>query len=133
MTAEIVYSGELHNELTHSLSGTKITTDAPPDNQGNGASFSPTDLAAASAGACALTIMGIAARKHHFNMDGTRVEVSKVMASNPRRIAEVHLHFYFPKNSYSDKERVIIEHAARTCPVILSLNDEIKKEMIFDY
>ena len=133
MTAEIIYKGELRNELTHLLSGTQILTDAPPDNQGQGRAFSPTDLVAAATGACALTTIGIKAKSHGFIIDGTKVEVLKVMASNPRRIAEIHVIFDFPKNNYSDEEKEIIENTAWTCPVMMSIHPDIKKEMKFNY
>src|SRR6185436_4569277 len=133
MTAEIVYTGELHNEMSHTLSGTKVSTDAPPDNQGKGEAFSPTDLVAAATGACALTTIGIAARTHGFNIDGTKMEVLKVMASNPRRIAEIHVVFEFPNRDYSVKEKEIIERTAWTCPVMMSIHPDIKKEMKFNY
>lgn len=133
MTAEIVYRGELRNELTHVLSGTKIFTDAPPDNKGKGEAFSPTDLVAVATGACALTTMGIAAQTHGFNIDGSKVEVTKVMASNPRRISEVHIVIDLPKNNYSEKEKEIIERSALTCPVMLSLHPDINKQMKFNY
>ena len=133
MTSEIVYLGELRNELTHTLSGTKIFTDAPPDNQGKGESFSPSDLVAAATGACALTIIGIAARNHGFNVDGIKVQVTKVMAPDPRRIAELHIVFDLHGNNYSEKEKEIIEQSAWTCPVMMSIHPEIKKQMIFNY
>ena len=38
------YIGELRTEVTHLKSGNKIITDAPPDNNGKGEAFSPTDL-----------------------------------------------------------------------------------------
>ena len=127
MTAEIIYTGELHNEMTHTLSGTKISTDAPPDNQGKGEAFSPTDLVAAATGACALTTIGIAARNHGSNIDGAKVEVTKIMASNPRRISEIHMKFEFPKNNYSDQQKRIIEYTALNCPVMMSIHPDIKK------
>lgn len=133
MTAEIIYKGGLHSELKHLQSGTVITNDAPTDNHGTGASFSPTDLVATAAGSCALSIMGIACVTHRMNMDGTRVTVQKVMAANPRRIAEIHLDFYLPSNNYSDKEKKILENAAHTCPVIMSLSADVKKILNFHY
>ena len=66
-TSQIVYLGELRTESVHTLSGNKLTTDAPPDNQGKGEFFSPTDLLATSLGACMLTIMGISAQTYGFN------------------------------------------------------------------
>ncbi|HAP02358.1 MAG TPA: osmotically inducible protein OsmC [Bacteroidetes bacterium] len=133
MTAELIYKGELRTEMKHHLSGNIVVTDAPPDNQGKGEAFSPTDIVAAATGSCALTVMGIAARTHQIDMDGTRVEVLKVMMNNPRKISEIHLDFYFPSKSYSDKEKSILENTARTCPVILSLHDDVKKVLRFHY
>lgn len=127
MTATVVYEGDLRCRLTHAFSGTTITTDAPLDNHGKAQSFSPTDLAATSAAACALTIMGIAARDHQFSIDGARSEITKIMAANPRRIAELHINFFLPPFPYSESQRRIIEHIAHNCPVMLSLHPEIKK------
>ena len=62
MTSTVTYLGELRTEATHLLSGTTITTDAPPDNQGKGEAFSPTDLCATSLATCMMTLMGISAR-----------------------------------------------------------------------
>jgi len=133
MTAEIVYTGELHNEMTHTLSGTQISTDAPPDNQGKGEAFSPTDLVAAATGACALTTIGIAARNQGFNIDGAKVEVTKIMASDPRRIAEIHLKYDFPHHNYTDQQKRAIEYTAWNCPVMLSIHPDIKKEITINY
>jgi hypothetical protein len=38
---ETIYLGELRTEATHLLSGNKLITDAPPDNQGRGEFCSP--------------------------------------------------------------------------------------------
>ena len=100
-TSKIVYLSELRTEAVHRLSGTKIFTDAPPDNQGRGESFSPTDLLATSLGSCMLTIMGISARAHGFTIDGTKVSITKVMGTNPRKVIEVIVELTFPHNNYS--------------------------------
>ncbi len=55
------------------------------------------------------------------------------MAANPRRISEIHLDFQFPTNNYSDKEKQIIERSASTCPVMLSIHPDIKKDLKFSY
>lgn len=132
-TAETVYLGELRTKAKHLQSGIEIITDAPIDNQGKGEAFSPTDLLAASLGSCMLTIMGIAARTHQFNIDGTRVEVTKVMASNPRRVSEVHVQFTMPDQNYSEEQKKIIYIAATTCPVALSIHPDIKQKVDFVY
>ena len=63
MTSTVVYEGNLRTVCTHLKSGTEIETDAPPDNQGKGERFSPSDLVATALGSCMLTIMGIKARE----------------------------------------------------------------------
>lgn len=128
------YKGNLRCEAVHLDSGATITTSAPKDNNGEGDMFSPTDLFAASLGCCMLTIMGIAARTHGFDIDGTTVTTEKVMASAPRRVAALKLEFTFPRNSaYTDRQKAIIENAAHTCPVGKSLHPDIAEEIIFNY
>ena len=129
-TANTKYLGELRTEATHKLSGRTLITDAPPDNKGKGEAFSPTDLLATALGSCMITIMGIAAREHGFNIDGTTAKIWKIMESNPRRVGEVKIELTFPKNNYSEKEKKIIEKAAFTCPVYLSLHPDVKKNII---
>jgi putative redox protein len=63
---ETTYLGELRTENTHLQSGTKILTDAPTDNQGKGAAFSPTDLCALSLTNCIITTMGIYCNSHGY-------------------------------------------------------------------
>lgn len=124
---EITYTGGLRTEAMHVKSGVKIITDAPTDNMGKGESFSPTDLATTALASCMLTIMGISANSHGFSIDGTRAEVTKIMDSNPRRIGEIIVKLYFLENNYSDKEKKLIEHISRTCPVALSLHPDVKQ------
>jgi putative redox protein len=131
-TIETTYLGDLRTEATHLQSGTKIITDAPTDNQGKGEAFSPTDLLAESLAGCILTTMAIAARTHNINMDGTKAEVTKVMAPNPRRVAEVIINIKFPLE-YSDKEKKILELAAYGCPVHVSLHPDLKKTIDFGW
>jgi putative redox protein len=132
-TSKIVYTGELRTEATHLASGARIITDAPVDNHGKGQAFSPTDLLATSLANCMLTVMGIAANTHAINMDGAWAEVTKVMAANPRRVSEVHVQITMPANNYSDKEKSILEHAGRTCPVAQSLHPDILQDITFIY
>lgn len=133
ITSEITYLGNLRTESIHLASSNKIVTDAPVDNHGKGEFFSPTDLMSNSLGCCMLTIMGIAANTHKFNIDGTVVQITKVMQSNPRKVAEIKVHFILPAQRYSDKEKAIIEHTAKTCPVALSLHPDLVQTVSFEY
>ncbi|ACU02739.1 OsmC family protein [Pedobacter heparinus] len=132
-TSKITYNGGLRTTAVHQRSGKEIITDAPVDNKGKGEAFSPTDLLATSLGNCMLTIVGIAANEHDFNIDGTTCDITKVMAENPRRVAEIVVNFQFPANDYSNKDKKIIERSANTCPVMYSLHPDIKKTVTFNY
>lgn len=132
-TITTLYSGELRTQAVHLASGNTLITDAPVDNNGRGEAFSPTDLVCAALGSCMLTIMGIVAQRHGLNLEGTRIEITKIMAANPRRIAEVILQFTLPPNHFTEKERDLLEQAARTCPVALSLHPDVKQTITFDY
>lgn len=132
-TSTIIYRGDLRTEATHTRSGVTITTDAPVDNQGKGECFSPTDLLATSLGCCMVTIMGIAARTHGFNIDGTKIDVQKVMGTNPRRVVEVIIDLYFPHNNYSAKEFKLLEASAKECPVAQSLHPNLKQTIRFHF
>ena len=131
-TSEIIYQGQLSTSAKHLRSGQEIHTDAPVDNNGKGQAFSPTDLLATSLGSCMLTVMGIVAERHAIKMEGTRVEVLKLMAENPRRVAEIHVDL-FMKGADSEKDRKILEHTALTCPVSKSLHADIKQKIRFHY
>lgn len=133
MTIKTIYKGELRTEATHLQSGATIITDAPTDNHGKGEGFSPTDLLCASLGSCMLTIIGIAAGVHGFSIDGTSVEITKIMNPTPRRVGEIVVVFNFPKNGYTDKEKKIIEAAAASCPVAMSLHPDLKQNVTFNY
>lgn len=130
-TVRTTYLSDLRTELTHVQSGTKIITDAPLDNKGKGEAFSPTDLLAASLGSCMLTIMGIAGQQHGFIIDGAKAITTKVMGTNPRRVVEVVVEITFPHDHYSDKERKILELAAKECPVANSLHPDLKQTVSF--
>lgn len=131
-TIETTYQGILRTQAIHVQSGTEILTDAPVDNQGKGEAFSPTDLLAASLGSCMLTIMGITAREHQINIDDTTCAITKIMAANPRRVGEIEIDLKFPEK-YADKQQKILERAALTCPVYLSLHPDIKKSVKFNW
>lgn len=131
-TSIVRYLGELRCSSMHMQSGTEILTDAPTDNQGKGEAFSPTDLVANSLATCMITIMAIKARDLDLELKGTTAEVTKVMAAEPRRISEIHIHFEM--NLTADaKTKIILERTAITCPVHHSLHPDIKKVISFTW
>ncbi len=131
-TSRISYNGKLRTTNEHISSGSVLTTDAPIDNNGLGQDFSPTDLMATSLGACMLTVMAIKAEKRSWELDGMNCEVTKIMATSPRRISEIHVHIELPK-VLSDDQRSIMERVALTCPVAQSLSLDIDQQVEFRY
>lgn len=132
MTSKVVYLGELRTVCEHLQSGSTIITDAPLDNEGKGEAFSPTDTVATALASCMYTIMGIKARDHGFDLKDTYAEVTKTMASDPRRISRIEINFIL-RAEYTEKQRTILERAANTCPVIYSLHPDIEKVITFSY
>ncbi len=128
---DITYTGGLRCEAVHEPSGRALTTDAPVDNHGRGETFSPTDLVATALGTCMVTIMGIFAGRHGWNIDGTRIGVDKKMTGEgPRRIARLSVSIDVP-HALDENARKTLENAAHTCPVRLSLLPAIDVPVAF--
>ena len=129
-----IYKGGYNCELTHGPSGQVIETDAPKDNQGRGAAFSPTDLTAASLGSCMVTTMAIIAKqKLGTDIPGLRWEVTKEMsADKPRRIIRLAVQIWLPFSKAKDPEGVL-EQAALNCPVVQSLHPSVEKPVVFHW
>ena len=132
MTSKVNYLGDLRTSAIHIASDKNIITDAPIDNQGKGEAFSPTDTVATALASCLLTIMGIKARDLNIDITKTSADVTKVMASNPRRISEIEITVNFT-NSYDQRIKKILEKAALTCPVSNSLHPDLKQNILFNW
>jgi putative redox protein len=126
------YEGTLRMTLQHGPSGTRIATAAPRDNQGDGSSFSPTDLLAASLGSCAVTTMAIVARREGIPFDAATFSLEKHMRSEPRRVDRVPLRIAMP-SGLDAEQRAVLERAALECPVARSLHPDVGKDIDFEY
>lgn len=132
MTSKVTYLGDLRTSSIHIQSGTEIISDAPLDNNGKGEAFSPTDTVANALGSCMMTIMGIKSREMNIDLNGSTAAVTKIMNAEPRRIGAIEI--LFDMNIITDeKNKTILERAAMTCPVFLSLNPEIEKRISFNW
>lgn len=121
----IDYQGELHCSAQHGPSGATLTTDAPVDNEGRGASFSPTDLVATALGSCMATIMGIIANRKQIDLSGLKISVQKEMTSSPpRKIAALPVSVTMPMGEEHPDAKAL-QNAAVTCPVFQSLHPDI--------
>jgi uncharacterized OsmC-like protein len=132
MTSKVTYLGELRTSSIHIQSGTEILTDAPTDNHGRGEAFSPTDLLANALGSCMVSIMAIKSKDLHLNLEGSSVEVTKIMQAEPRKIAKIVIVMNMSV-AVDQRAKLILERSAMTCPVLLSLHPDIKKEITFNW
>jgi uncharacterized OsmC-like protein len=133
MTATVTYESNLRTTCLHLQSGSVFETDAPTDNKGKGERFSPTDLIATGLGACLITTMGIKAESMDIQLDGAKVEVTKVMVSDPRRIGKIIVHATMPALNLDEKTIEILERFGRTCPVERSLHPDVELDIQFKW
>jgi uncharacterized OsmC-like protein len=130
MTSKVTYLGDLRTSSIHIQSGSEILSDAPVDNNGKGEAFSPTDTVANALASCMMTIMGIKARDLNVDFKGSTAAVTKIMNAEPRRIGAIEIVFEMQSVTEA-KDKIILERAAMTCPVFLSLNADIEKRISF--
>ncbi|WP_224367140.1 OsmC family protein [Hyalangium versicolor] len=119
-------------QLEHGPSGSHIATEAPKDNGGTGASFSPTDLVGAALASCALTTMALAASRENIPFGEAKATVEKRMTPPPRRIGELVLNIQMPAG-LSRAHRTRLEEVAHGCPVARSLHPDVKLPVTFSY
>jgi putative redox protein len=133
VTITSTYKGGLHCESVHGPSKAKLGTDAPVDNHGKGATFSPTDLVATALGTCYLTLMGISAEAHEINLKGTTATVEKHMSTDtPRRIVKLVVKIDFcPDIPF--KWRGLLEAVAINCPTAKSLHPDVQIDYSFNF
>lgn len=127
------YQGSLRTQAIHLKSKNAIITDAPPDNNGKGEAFSPTDLVCAALSSCMMTLMGILAQRENIQLEGLQSDVVKIMDSNPRKIGEIQITFTHPNLVATEIQRQKLKNAALTCPVALSLSDSVKQTITFNW
>lgn len=132
MTSLVTYLGDLRTTSEHLQSGTKIISDAPVDNHGKGAAFSPTDSVANALATCMFTVMGIKASDLGFDLSGSIARVKKIMADAPRRIDTIEIVFDMVQGADA-KIQIVLEKTAMTCPVMQSLHPDVEKKIIFNW
>ena len=133
VSVEIAYEGQLRCKAIHGPSQCHVLTDAPVDNHGKGAHFSPTDLVATALGTCTLTLLGIVADRHGISLEGTTVKVEKHMVAEPvRRIGRLPVDIYMGQ-PIDDKYKDRLIKAAETCPVKQSVHPDIDLSINFHW
>ena len=123
------YNGNLNCSAEHGPSGVMLSTDAPPDHDGRGESFSPTDLLASALGTCLLTVMGITAKRRGFELGDAKADVEKIMTTQPpRRIGTLRVILSLPPNLTQEQQK-LLQRVAQDCPVKRNLDHSIQIEL----
>jgi len=127
----LTYDGQQRCTAVHKPSRKKISTEAPVDGGGAGQNFAPSDLLAAALGTSVLSYIGKAADKNDWDVDGTKVVIQKEMVADPmRRVGRITIDIYLNR-SFDDKDMRILTNAVTTCPVKLSISDQIEVPITF--
>jgi putative redox protein len=118
--------------LSHEPSGASMSTVPPKDNGGDGSSFSPTDLLAASLAACVLATLALQSKREGLPFGSASARITKHMSGPPRRVERLVLVLEMPKEARpSDRQR--LEEIAKGCPVARSLHPELLVDYQFNY
>lgn len=125
MTAKIIYEGDLRCSCTHLQSESIIETDAPTDNRGKGERFSPTDLLCVSLATCIVTTMGIKANDMNIDLKNSKLEVTKHMLANPRRVGKIEIELFLQAKNATEADCQLLQKVGDNCPVIKSINPDI--------
>ncbi len=133
MTASVIYKGDLRCECTHLQSGTVTETDAPTDNRGKGERFSPTDTVCVALATCMITTMGIRAADMQIDLSGTRIDVTKHMLSDPRRIGKIDVNLHLPAAGLEEKDRLVLQKIGDNCPVMKSLHPDLEVAVAYNW
>ena len=129
--SEVSYLGNLRTACKHLKSGDTFITDAPTDNNGKGEAFSPTDILATSLASCAMTIIGIYCNKNNISFENCEASVIKLMGNNPRKVNQIIIEMKLSENNWDDSTLEKVLKAARTCPVELTLKNNVQIEYKF--
>ncbi len=134
MTASIIYKGDLRCECTHLQSGTQIETDAPTDNRGKGERFSPTDTLCVALATCIVTTMALKANDMNINLAGTKIDVTKHMIADPRRIGKIDIVLHFDSILHlEEKDKTILKRVGDNCPVAKSLHPNLEIDITYNW
>ena len=134
MTASIIYKDDLRCECTHLQSGTQIETDAPTDNRGKGERFSPTDTLCVALATCIVTTMALKANDMNINLAGTKIDVTKHMIADPRRIGKIDIVLHFDSILHlEEKDKTILKRVGDNCPVAKSLHPDLEVDITYNW
>lgn len=122
----------MRSEITHA-EGTPVHCDLPKERGGMGVEMSPTDLFAASVGACVLSMMGLKAHSLGIDLRGSIAEVSKQMKMKGQELRLTRLTVHLTLPQVDEKQQPELEAAGHHCPLHLALEPGVEQEVTFSW
>jgi putative redox protein len=75
--------------------------------------------------------MGIRASDMQIDLRGARLDVTKHMLSDPRRIGKIEVTMHIPSINLDGKDKLVLQKIGDNCPVMKSLHPDL--EVVTEY
>jgi uncharacterized OsmC-like protein len=77
--------------------------------------------------------MGIRANDMNVNLRDTKIDVTKYMLSEPRRIGKIDITLHIPNADIDNKDKKILEMVGNNCPVMKSLHPDLQLNISYHW
>ncbi len=129
----VKYTGHFTTRTAHPAGESVVLTQAHPEEGEKVFTYNPVELICLAGAACVESMIGVAAKTHGFSVDGMETHVSFDVLENPLRLKSMNMEIHIPGGALTDKDKRFITAATKTCPVLLSLNESVEKNITFIY
>lgn len=123
-TLALRFLGKGQCAITHTQSGTQVTTDLASACGGQGRSFSAIELLAAAYSSCYLNAIENILQRNGIECNDIQLETQVVRRSTTNTLSALTLYLYLPLQP-SKKLAQTLDRAASICPVRKSLSSEV--------
>lgn len=130
---EVTYNGNRKTTTVCGSSPLVLKTDASAQSHEEKKALTPVDMFVSSLGACMLTIMSIAAARRDINIEGTTASMTYTQDENTHMVDAIYITFHLPPIELSETDKKVLGAAVKACPVGISIDPSIKKEITFVY
>jgi uncharacterized OsmC-like protein len=72
-----------------------------------------------------ITTMGIRASDMNIDLSGTKLDVTKHMLSDPRRIGKIEITLHLSSANINENNRFILQKIGNNCPVMKSIHPDV--------
>lgn len=130
---KVTYDGNRKTTTVYGNSPLVLKTDASAQSHEEKKALTPVDMFISSLGACMLTIMGIAAARRGINTEGATATMTYTQDENNHKVDAINITFHLPSIELSETDKKVLGAAIKACPVGISIDPGIKKEITFVY